>query len=63
MSQGIACHERDHRPYWAVRLRRANRSAFNGYRLTTSAYSLVECQLCGRAWRTRAAYVSGLPDA
>jgi hypothetical protein len=62
-----ACRDKTHRPAWSVRVRRANYSAFNGYRRTPSAYSLVHCPKClpplGSLWRTRAAYVDALPDA
>ena len=48
---------------WA---RNGNRSAFNGYRWTPSAYSLVVCDMqhagCGGLTRTKAAYVAALPD-
>jgi hypothetical protein len=60
-----ACQDRTHRPYWVVVQRKHNRSAFNGYRWTPSAYSLVRCTApgCGGVWRTKAAFVDGLPDA
>lgn len=45
-----------------VRHRNCNHSAFNGYRRTWSAYSEVACTGCHHRWRTRAAYVSLLPD-
>lgn len=54
---------REHRPGWTVTVREANYSAFNGYRRTPSAYSEVRCMICGRRWRTKAAYVKTLPDA
>lgn len=65
MSAGEAhCQQpSEHRPVWAVAIRKANYSAFNGYRRTPSAYSLVCCPACGRAWRTKAAYVDRLPAA
>lgn len=64
MSQGKACNSpQDHRPTsWFVLLRESNRSAFNGGRLTPSAYSTVECLRCGAVWRTKAAYVEYLSD-
>lgn len=64
MSQGRACYDPgDHRPSaWFVLLRKGNRSAFNGGRLTPSAYSTVKCLRCGAVWRTRAAYVAYLSD-
>lgn len=43
--------------------RRCNFSAFNGYRRTWSAYSLVRCTRCSHYWRTRASYVDSAPDA
>lgn len=48
---------------WVVLHRRCNHSAFNGYRYTPSVYSAVSCVTCGAVWRTKAAYVSALPDA
>lgn len=57
-----ACRNPDHRPTWVVLARRGNRSAFNGYRWTPSAYSSVQCGTGGAVWRTRAAYVATLPD-
>ncbi|MFB6881405.1 hypothetical protein ACFCY8_11270 [Streptomyces noursei] len=60
-----ACKASAHRPLWVVVQRRCNHSAFNGYRRTPSLYSRVECTVpgCAAAWRTKAAYVSRLPDA
>lgn len=46
---------RQHRASWAVLVRKANYSTFNGRRRT---YSLTWCGDCGRYWRTKAA----LPD-
>jgi hypothetical protein len=48
-----------------VVMRRCNYSAFNGYRYTPSAYSLVECFAPGCNWmtRTKAAYVDQLSNA
>lgn len=40
---------------------RYNTSAFNGYRRTPSDYSTVCCVTCGTTFRTKAAYVDGLP--
>lgn len=57
------CTDRTHRSQWVVLVRRANYSAFNGYRWTPSDYSCVRCPMCRTAWRTKAAYVDGLPDA
>jgi hypothetical protein len=53
-----------HRKAWRVRQRNMNASAFNGYRPTWSAYSGLICthEGCGRAWRSRAAYVGSIPD-
>lgn len=62
MSSGFACHIKGHRPRWAVAVRNANYSAFNGNRRTPSAYSLVICETCNTAWRTKAKYVATLPD-
>ena len=42
--------------------RRANYSAFSGYRRTSSDYSLVRCTECRTTWRTKAAYVDSSPD-
>jgi hypothetical protein len=61
--QKLACTDKDHKPSWTVIVRNGNYSAFNGYRFTPSAYSLVKCRSCGAHWRTRAAYVAGLPGA
>lgn len=63
MSDGPACRDESHRPSWRVEIRQANYSAFNGYHRTPSAYSQVRCTKCGRAWRTKAAYVDTTPDA
>lgn len=46
----------------AVRVRRANYSAFNGYRYTPSDYSEIVCLDCGRHWRSKAKGVAKLPD-
>lgn len=59
---GTACRNKEHRPFWRVRVRNANYSAFNGYRRTPSAYSDLECGSCGGFWRTKAAYVAEIPD-
>ena len=48
---------------WTVFRRNYSCSAFNGYRREWSAYSDVECKTCERMWRTKAAYVDGLPDS
>lgn len=54
---------------WVVTARKCNRSAFNGYRLTSSDYSEVRCHgitstghRCTGMWRTKAAYVEALFD-
>jgi hypothetical protein len=60
----VSCQSRaGHRGVWEVVVRNANHSAFNGYRRTPSAYSLVRCPACGRSWRTKARYVDTLPDS
>lgn len=61
--QVLACADKGHKGSWVVVVRNGNYSAFNGYRFTPSAYSLVRCRADGMIWRTRAAYVAGLPDA
>jgi hypothetical protein len=45
-------------------MRNYNLSAFNGYRKTDSNYSQVLCTRkgCWGNWRTKASYVSSLPD-
>lgn len=71
MSAGTACTDSArHRKYWRVVQRQCNHSAFNGYRRTYSDYSTVICMApaairgtCAGAWRTKAAYVTALPDA
>lgn len=47
------------RDNWHVTLRRGN---YNHGHLAPSAYSSVECKVCKQAWRTKALYVSSLPD-
>lgn len=56
------CHCAKEDREWVVTERYANRSAFSGYRWTPSAYSAIRCVTCGRTWRTKAAYVTSLPD-
>ena len=51
------------RSRWRVVMRNCHRSAFNGWRLTCSTYSLVRCLACGHFWRTAAKYVKSLTDA
>lgn len=63
MSQGISCKVKEHKAKWVVTQRLCNHSAFNGYHQTPSDYSQVLCPLCPQTWRTKAAYVSKLPDA
>jgi hypothetical protein len=53
---------REHRASWVVVHRHCNYSAFSGYRYTPSDYSLVTCEDCGRRWRTKAEYVTALPN-
>jgi len=62
-SAQLACRLPEHRSAWVVTQRKGNRSAFNGYRWTPSAYSEVRCTVGGSVWRSRAAYVDDLPDA
>lgn len=64
MSGSLACGIAAHRSYWVVLQRHCNYSAFNGYHYTPSDYSLVRCTVpgCRGLWRTKAAYVDGLPD-
>ena len=40
-----------------------NYSAFSGYHWTASDYSRLRCLDCGTFWRTKARFVSTLPDA
>ncbi len=68
MSQGASCKcPEKAKPLaqreWAVTQRRCNHSAFSGYHETPSDYSAVRCLSCKAVWRTRAAFVSLLPDA
>jgi hypothetical protein len=53
---------RDHRDAWWVYQRNGNTSAFSGGHWTPSDYSGIRCEACGRRWRTKAAYVTALPD-
>lgn len=59
----MSCQDQTHKRHWHVTQRRGNRSAFNGYHWTPSDYSRVRCPIDGLTWRTKAAYVDGLPDA
>lgn len=66
MSSRIPCtcgrKRGDHSDLKVVMYRR-NYSAFNGYHFTPSDYSEVRCTRpgCIGMWRTKAAYVEGLP--
>jgi hypothetical protein len=66
VSGHYGCRNPDHRQWWRVSVYKANYSAFNGYHRTPSDYSEVVCiaadapALCTK-WRTKAAYVDGLP--
>lgn len=62
LPRGGCTDRKAHRPHWRVRVRKANYSAFNGYRRTPSDYSDLTCTLCGGSWRTKAAYVDEIPD-
>jgi hypothetical protein len=61
MSGGNVCGHGH--PHYFVTQRLCNYSAFNGYHYTRSDYSTVRCAVCGSHWRTKADYVSSLPDA
>lgn len=68
MSQGNTCNcAESKKPMgeraWHVIARLCNHSAFNGYRETRSEYSAVRCRVCSATWRTKAKFVSRLPDA
>lgn len=67
MSQGTSCKCGEHKKppaqrRWVVLQRYCNYSAFSGYRYTPSDYSCLQCHVCGTVWRTKAAYVSTLPN-
>lgn len=47
---------------WYVLQRNGNQSAFAGYRWTPSAYSCVQCHICGAVWRTKSNFVTKLKD-
>jgi len=53
------CETPDRR-LWRITAYRCNHSAFNGYKATPSDYSQLRCLRCGKFWRTKAAYVSGI---
>jgi len=67
MSSGPSCNcpERD-KPAsdrnWIVYKRYYHRSAFSGYHYTISDYSSLWCRCCGAVWRSKAKYVSQIPD-
>lgn len=66
MSARIPCNcgrkRGDHSDLKVIKYR-CNYSAFNGYHFTPSDYSEVRCTRpgCSGIWRTKAAYVEGLP--
>lgn len=63
LSGGTTClNRKEHFTHWVVTVRKANYSAFNGYRRTPSLYSEVRCTACPTRWRTKAGYVDELPD-
>jgi hypothetical protein len=67
MSQGFGCKCAERKKpvkerNWIVLQRECNYSAFSGYRRTDSDYSCVYCKSCRAIGRTRARYVSVLPD-
>lgn len=64
MAGGIACKDKEHRPYWRVAVRNAHYSAFSGGRRTWSEYSELTClaEGCISSWRSKGAYVTQTPD-
>lgn len=40
---------------------KSNHSAFNGYRWRRSDYSAIQCGSCSYVWRSKAAWIAGLP--
>lgn len=67
MSVSFSCHcpERRKSPKkrkWRVIQRNCRCSAFDGYRQKYSDYSSVVCLACGAEGRTKARFVSALPD-
>ena len=68
MSAGNPCTcpgtRNDKMKNWVVTRRYGNCSAFNGYHFTPSDYSAISCTVegCTGCWRTKADYVSQLPD-
>jgi hypothetical protein len=67
MSVSFSCHCPERRKpiaerNWGVYQRYCNFSAFSGYHQTPSDYSGVVCLSCRATGRTKAAFVSALPD-
>jgi hypothetical protein len=67
VSSGPACGSPGHFKHWRVFQRNCNHSAFNGYHKTPSTYSSLACfgnddGTVHRVWRTKAKYVSYVPD-
>lgn len=66
MSGGWGCRctgtTAEKRANWRVVTRKANHSAFSGYRRTPSQYSQIICIRCNALWRTKAKYVDELAD-
>lgn len=66
MSQGAKCHVHTRAEFRRAHVRH-NHSAFNGYHQTYSPYTEVVCigdvngMTCRHRWRSRAAWVDGLP--
>lgn len=65
MSQGYTCKcPESKKPLeqrrWVVWQRNANRSAFSGYRVTSSDYSAIQCHACRATWRSKCKYVDRL---
>lgn len=68
MSQSFNCHCAERKKpvierAWFVCQRNEQRSAFNGYHPQYSEHSTVVCGQCRATGRTKASYVSLLPDA
>lgn len=58
-----ACTDPTHRPRWRVVARQVNRGVVRtSGRARRSDYSQVRCTACNATWRSKAAYVAGLPD-
>jgi hypothetical protein len=65
VSFGCRCPERAkpvEKRRWFVIQRNRRCSAFDGYRTMSSDYSCVVCAVCGALGRTKADYVTRLPD-